>query len=162
MSFENWIDLLANLAALLGIPIAILLYVTDRKKDRQQQEYLTYSSLDDKYIDFMKLLVANSDISFFDLKAFEIDAFPIEKRNRLVALFEIFFSILERAYVMYSDQPSKIRKKQWIGWLDYIKISAAGEGFQKMWAEIGEGFDTDFYRFMNNLIMDINNQKSSK
>jgi hypothetical protein len=60
----------------------------------------------------------------------------------------MLFSIFERAYLLYSDQASALKKKQWIGWDSYIKSYCERENFLKAWKISGSTFDTDFEKYM--------------
>lgn len=153
MHFSLLSDLLANLATFLGIPLAIILFMNEKQKERHEREYETYNSLDDKYLDFMKLLIDNPDIDFFQLTNKDIEEYQTEKRIRLISLFEYFISLLERSFLLYSDRDSEMKKLQWSGWVKYIEDCASKQGFQTMWKELGRGYyDERFCQFLETIL----------
>jgi hypothetical protein len=152
MTFEKLVEILANLATFIGVPIAIILFYFEKKKERRDREYGTYNALDDKYIEYVKLLIKYPDLDFYELEIDDINNLPPLRRIQSLAMFEILFSLFERAFLMYSDQSTKIKRKQWIGWLIYIEDYAKKKAFQIMWSELGYGYDIEFVNFMNKTI----------
>jgi hypothetical protein len=73
------------------------------------------------------------------------------KSRQEQVLFTILISILERAYLMYRDQNSEIKRKQWAGWVEYFKDYSKSEGFRRQWPQLGPQFDTEFVAFMQKI-----------
>nr|CBX28143.1 unknown protein [uncultured Desulfobacterium sp.] len=73
----------------------------------------------------------------------------ISRKNRQEqVLFLILISILERAYLMYHDQSTDIKKRQWTGWVEYIRDYCRKENFRRRWPTLGPQFDKGFVTFM--------------
>ena len=51
MSLNETIEMLSYLATILGIPIAIILFVNEKRQERRDREYGTYHALDEKYLE---------------------------------------------------------------------------------------------------------------
>jgi hypothetical protein len=66
-------------------------------------------------------------------------------------LFDSLVSLLERSFLMYADQSNSIKKRQWSGWLDYIRDYFESSTFRSLWVSRGDQFDSDFVSFMNEL-----------
>jgi uncharacterized protein YxjI len=75
-------------------------------------------------------------------------------------LLTMLFSIFERAYLLYSDQYSEIKKKQWLGWEDYIRSFCLRENFLIAWEISGNTFDADFEVYMENLIATVQKKQA--
>jgi hypothetical protein len=119
------------------------------RREQLDREYGTYNALDDKYHDFLNLCLQRPRLDIFDIQ----DAKPLplsdeEKKEELI-IFTILISIFERAYLMYFRQSSKLRRRQWSGWEDYIRDYAKRKNFQEAFRISGITFDTDFQVFMN-------------
>jgi hypothetical protein len=59
MSLNEIIQICSNIATILGIPIAIILFINEKRKERRDREYGTYNALDEKYLDYLKLCMEN-------------------------------------------------------------------------------------------------------
>jgi hypothetical protein len=69
------------------------------------------------------------------------------------ALCEIIIALLERSYVLYRDQGTTITKARWAEWNEYMGEWASQPTFRRLWQRLGSGFDDDFVRHMNGIIM---------
>ena len=81
----------------------------------------------------------------------EVTLTPEEKVQQL-AMCEMLIALLERAFLMYRDQATAIKRAQWEGWNAYMHDWAKRRNFQVLWRELGEQFDEDFVRHMNSII----------
>ena len=66
----------------------------------------------------------------------------------------MLIDMFEKAYLMYHEKNECIHLQQWNGWVGTIQSYCYRENFQREWQNIGEQFDMDFYRFMQELISD--------
>ena len=73
----------------------------------------------------------------------------------------MLFSIFERSYLLYIDQYSRIKKKQWIGWDTYIKSFCQRENFLRAWKASGSTFDTEFEKYMEETIGNLKKETPS-
>ncbi|MEM2089827.1 MAG: hypothetical protein QXL88_01915, partial [Candidatus Pacearchaeota archaeon] len=107
------LEILSYIVIILGIPWAIYEFLENKRRERIEREYGTYDALDEKFIEFQNLCLQYPYLDVFDLP----DKNPVklnerQKKEELIA-FSILFSIFERAFLMYYNQPSEIRKRQW-------------------------------------------------
>lgn len=129
----------ANVATILGIPIAIILFMRDRNKERADKSLEAYDRLDERYIDYVKLCLEHPDLDVFEVSlnqktndsSGETEG---SAKRREIMLFTILISIFERAYVTYMAENSK---NQAISeWQAYIRYWCAKENFQRAWRKI--------------------------
>ena len=151
----SYLDLGAKVVTILGFPLAIYLFYDDKKKERRDREYGTYNALDDKYVQFLQLCLNYPDLDIFDVPSEEgRDPTPAQRRQEQI-LFTILISILERAFLMYKDQSTTLKKRQWTGWVDYMKDYCSRENFRREWPTLGPQFDSSFVEFVNGFIRTI-------
>ena len=152
-SFLIFLDALSKLIVILGFPLAYIQYRISKRKERRDREYGTYNALDEKYLEFQNLCLQYPYLDIFDIP----DPKPIEltnaQRKEELILFTILFSIFERAFLLYSDQRSTIKEKQWTGWEFYIKAYCGRPNFLSAWRVSGYTFDKDFEEYMNSVIL---------
>src|ERR1041385_6040711 len=143
-----YLDVILRLSQLIGIPIAIGLYVYNKQKERREREYATYNALDDKYIDYLKLCLANPHLDVADLPKRVVGQLSNEQQHREKLVFGVLVSILERAYLMYGTESEEIKARQWKGWERYLMDWCGRANFVNYVNELPTGFDAEFVTYL--------------
>jgi len=152
VSIISYLQMISYIINILGFPLAIYVFLKEKKKERHDREYGTYNALDDKYVHYLELCLKHSDLDIFDVPLHDgVEQSPIQKRQEEI-LFTILISILERAFLMYKDQSTRLKKRQWTGWVAYMHDYGSRENFRRAWIKLGGQFDSDFVDFMNSHI----------
>lgn len=152
---KDWLEALSYLATLIGIPIAILVFLYEKRKDRLLAEAETYLHANDKYIQYLTLCLEHPQLDAFDLSIDEPNVARTGIEIQKLTLFTILISTLETGFLLYQrHKQSPVRLAQWKGWQDYMVMWASREDFRRAWPALGPQFDADFYRFMSQLIHD--------
>lgn len=151
-SIVQYLDALSKVIIILGFPIAYLQFIRAKRKEKRDREYGTYNALDEKYLEFQRLCLQYPYLNVFDIPDTEPNELNGMQKKEELILYTMLFSIFERAYLLYSDQRSKIKKKQWVGWETYIRGYCMRQNFLDAWKISGLTFDTDFEEYMNSLI----------
>ena len=150
--FLLYLDAISKLIIILGFPLAFIQYMRTKHKEKQDREYGTYNSLDEKYLEFQKLCLEHPYLNIFDIPDDTPKLLNEQQKKEELILFTMLFSIFERAFLLYSDQYSDVKKKQWTGWDSYIKSFCKRENFLQAWRKSGSTFDTDFENYMEKII----------
>jgi len=145
----DYLDAASKIIVILGLPLAYIQYRIAKRKEKRDREYGTYNALDEKYLEFQRLCLEYTYLDIADIQEIKPQKLNEKQRKEELILFTMLFSIFERAFLLYSDQNSVIKKKQWIGWDSYIKAYCTRENFLKAWEISGTTFDTDFENYMN-------------
>jgi hypothetical protein len=147
------IQMLANLATIVGAPVAIVLFAGEKCKERRDREYGTYDALDQAYVSFMRLCMEHPELDLYDTPlGLEVELTPQQKIQQY-AMFDTLISLLERAFLMYRDQSNRVMKAQWSdGWVGYIEDYASRPIFQELWAIRGIDYDRGFMDYLSSLI----------
>ena len=94
---EFW-ELASYIVTALGLPVAILFFMLEQRKERDNEEEEAYQLLSDAYTDFLKVVLANPDLQ---LRTHEPLANPTsEQRERMLVIFDMLVSLFERAYLV--------------------------------------------------------------
>ncbi|MBK8166709.1 MAG: hypothetical protein IPK64_12270 [bacterium] len=147
--------ILANVANILGVPIAIIVLINDRRRARADREAQTYQALQSEYSSFLQLCLAHPDLRIHDF----CEPTPpppltaAQTARRMVAL-EILVSMFESAYFLYHHgQSTSFKARQWTGWNAFMRDWAARPDFREAWAvHLGAQFDAGFIEHMDGLI----------
>ena len=143
MSGLEWLEAASYLVTIVGLPLAIGVYVYDRRRDQQTDEEEIFLRLSDEYADFMRLVIDNADLHLLSpaVKG-ELSEDQLERKH---ALFAILVSLFERAYVLvYEDKMSRQQTRLWTSWEDYMTEWCAREDFRAALPTLLLGEDPGF------------------
>jgi len=69
MDIQTW-ELLSYIVTTIGLPAAIVVFLYEQKKERDNEEEEVYQLLSDNYQDFLKIALDHSDLSLFSFEQF--------------------------------------------------------------------------------------------
>lgn len=143
MTILSWLEALSYLVTIIGFPLAIAVFVLDRRRDRQTDEEEIYLRLSDEYADFMRLVIDNADLRL--RSPYPPTDLSEEQQERKLALFAILVSLFERAYVLvYEERMSRQQQRLWQSWQDYMHEWCQREDFRAALAPLLVGEDPGF------------------
>lgn len=142
MDKDTW-ELLSYIVTVVGLPLAILTFILEQRKERENEDEEVYQLLADNYTDFLKLVMENPDLRLRS----QITPAPMtaEQEERKRVLFEILISLFERAYLLaYEPDMRGNRLRRWMSWEDYMQEWCLREDFRLMLPKLLLGEDPDF------------------
>lgn len=142
---ETW-ELLSYVVTVVGLPMAILVFVWEQRRDREQEEEEIHQRLSDEYTDFMKLVLENADLRLLQRGGPGPELTP-EQQERRFALFNILVALFERAYLLVheDDMPEQTRR-MWLSWEDFMREWCRRPEFRAELPELLQGEDPAFAR----------------
>lgn len=144
---------LTSIVSIIGVPVAIYVYWSNKVNERKEKEYETYHALDEKYYEYIRLCLQYPELDLFYIPLSGKVKLTPQQQIQKLAMFEILISLLERAHVMYSDQSSLIKRVQWNGWQLYIQGWSRRQDFRQIWSTLAPGYyDERFINYVNDLI----------
>jgi hypothetical protein len=147
-STKDWLEAASYLATILGIPLAILLFWNEKRRERSAREEQVYLSPNRQYVEYLTLCFENPDLDIFDLVT-PTKRSPENTKREWVA-FTILISTMEQAYLLYRQHPNQ-KNQQWRGWRDYMRWWMARPNFRVAWEGLTDQFDRDFVSFVESL-----------
>jgi hypothetical protein len=143
MSALEWLEAASYLVTIVGLPLAIGVFILDRRRDRQTDEEEIFLRLSDEYADFMRLVIDNADLHL--LSPAVKGELSEDQQERKHALFAILVSLFERAYVLvYEDRMSRQQARLWQSWEDYMHEWCQRQDFRNALPPLLVGEDPDF------------------
>lgn len=142
MDKDVW-ELLSYIVTVVGFPLAILTFVLEQRKERENEDEETYQLLADNYMDFLKLVMTNPDLQLRS----RCISLPLtdEQEERKLVLFEILISLFERAYLLAYDPDMRGKRlRRWLSWEDYMREWCARDDFRALLPKLLVGEDRDF------------------
>jgi hypothetical protein len=143
MDGMQWLEALSYLVTIVGLPLAIGVFVYERRRERQNDEEEIFLRLSDEYADFMRLVIANADLHLLSPAAKgDLSEDQLERKH---ALFAILVSLFERAYVLvYEDDMGRQQQRLWQSWADYMTEWCQREDFRAALPGLLHGEDPGF------------------
>ena len=143
MSGLEWLEAASYLVTIIGLPLAIGVFIHDRRRDRQTDEEEIFLRLSDEYADFMRLVIDNADLHL--LSPVVKGELSEDQQERKHALFAILVSLFERAYVLvYEDNMGRQQARLWQSWEDYMTEWCQREDFRAALPALFQGEDPGF------------------
>lgn len=143
------LDIVTSVITIIGVPVGIIGYFRNKQKERKEHEYLVYDALDDKYTGFLNLCLQHPELKVYEGEAPGDVKLNGEQKTKRLIMYEILISILERAYMMFKDQDTEVRKTQWEGWEKYISDWMRNTSFRESWTKLSGQYETNFTSYMN-------------
>lgn len=148
-ALETW-ELLSYVVTVIGLPVAIAVFVFEQRKERENEEDEVYQSLSDNYQEFLKIALANPDLHLFTEG--EITDLTQEQGERMAIIFEMLVSLFERAYLLlYEDNMTQMQARRWSSWEDYMRDWCKRQDFRAALPALLRGEDPEFALYLEKL-----------
>jgi len=146
---EAW-ELASYVVTVIGLPLAIALFLYEQRKERANEEDEVYQLLSNAYNDFLKVVIENADLHLRS-NAPTPDLTP-EQRERMLAIFDMLISLLERAYLTaWSPEMTPQQKRRWNSWEDFMRDWVRRDDFYNRLPELLRGEDPEFAAYLRAL-----------
>lgn len=149
MSVEFW-ETGSYVVTVIGLPLAILVFLYEQRKERENEEEEVYQLLSDNYQDFLKVALENPD-----LRLFSTSGSPLlneEQKERLLIIFSMLTSLFERAYLLlYEEDMAPKQARRWNSWEDYIVEWCNKPHFRSLLPKLLIGEDPSFASYIERI-----------
>ncbi|MGA8514701.1 MAG: hypothetical protein WB821_08005 [Burkholderiaceae bacterium] len=142
ISRDAW-ELWSFIVTALGLPVAIIIFMWQQRKERENEDEEGYQLLSNAYNDFLKVVLAHPDLQLRSNAALP-NATP-EQIERMLVIFDMLISLFERAYlVAYKPKMSDEERRRWNSWDDYMREWCRRDDFHSALPLLLRGEDPDF------------------
>lgn len=150
MSLETW-ELLSYVVTVVGLPMAIFVFLYDQRRERENEEEEVYQLLSDNYQDFLKVALENTDLHLF-LSERETQL-TSEQRERMLIIFSMLISLFERAFLLlFTQKMTPMQARRWSSWEDYMREWCARADFKTSLPVLLRGEDPGFSSYILSLV----------
>jgi len=148
-ALETW-ELLSYVVTVIGLPLAISVFIFEQRKERDNEEEEVYQLLSDNYQEFLKIALEHPDLRLFASE--ETAALSVEQRERMFIIFSMLISLFERAYLLlYEDAMTEKQSRRWRSWEDYMGEWCNRADFRSALPALLRGEDPEFAAYIRNL-----------
>lgn len=139
---ETW-EMWSYIVTVVGLPIAIFVFLFEQRKERANEEDEVYQALSDNYQDFLKVVLEHPDLGLISTPS--TPNLSDGQRERMMVIFGMLVSLFERAYLLLHEQPmSKLQRRRWRSWEDYMHEWCNREDFRAALPALLKGEDPEF------------------
>jgi hypothetical protein len=151
MTLMETFEFLSYVVTVIGLPLAIIVFILEQRKERDNDEEEIYQRLSDEYREFLKLVLDNADLQLLRREGVRHELTEEQKERRL-AIFGILISLFERAYLLvYEDDMDKKARRLWQSWEDYMMEWVRRSEFRDALPNLLEGEDEEFTQYIRQL-----------
>ena len=136
-------------------PLALVEFFRARHADRRANEYKVYDELNDRFFEYQKIALEYYDLDILDVPNNDPSLAFDKKRKQEMVAHAMLFSLFERAFLMFYQQEDQFRLRQWSGWKHFLNDFIRREAVRNAWRLSRETYDTDFQKFMDGKIAEI-------
>jgi len=145
----NW-ELASYVVTVIGLPLAIIVFVLEQRRERRNEEDEVYQLLSNAYNDFLRVVIDNSDLRLRSRTA--TPDLTAEQQERMLAIFDMLISLLERAYLTaYDDRMGAAQRRRWNSWEDFMREWVRRDDFYYRLPQLLSGEDPDFAAHLRRL-----------
>ena len=149
MDLETW-ELLSYVVTVIGLPLAIAVFVYEQRKERDNEEDAVYQLLSDNYQDFLRIALEHSELRLFAPE--QTPALTAEQRERMLIIFSMLVSLFERAYLLlHEDDMDPRQQRLWQSWEDYMLEWCRRADFHAALPTLLRGEDPEFAAYLSAL-----------
>jgi hypothetical protein len=149
LELETW-ELLSYVVTVVGLPLAIYVFIFEQRKERDSEEEEVYQLLSDNYQEFLRIALEHPDLRLFASE--ETPALSVEQRERMFIIFSMLISLFERAYLLlYEDGMKEKQLRRWRSWEDYMGEWCSRADFRSALPALLRGEDPEFSAYIQKL-----------
>ena len=147
---QTW-ELWSYVVTVIGLPLAIVVYLLEQRKERENDDEEVYGLLSDNYQDFLKVVLENVELKLFSIHH-TADLTP-DQREKMFIIFSMLVSLFERAYLLlYEPRMSEKQLRRWRTWDAYMKEWAERSDFREMLPELLDNEDPEFVAYLKSMV----------
>ncbi|HNQ05493.1 MAG TPA: hypothetical protein PKH69_12895 [Thiobacillaceae bacterium] len=140
-------ETLSYVVTVVGLPFAIVVFLLEQRKERENEDEATWQQLSDAYIDFLEVVLAHPDLKLRSQATSA--ALTDEQRERMWVIFDMLISLFERAYLLaWSPSMDEKRRRRWHSWEDYMREWCRRGDFRERLPVLLRGEDPDFSAYI--------------
>lgn len=154
MTLMEVFEFASYVVTVVGLPFAVWVFMKQERAERENEEEEAYLLLATAYNDFLKVVLANSDLQLRSSSALE--APTPEQRERMLIIFDMLISMFERAYlVAYKDEMTPQERRRWNSWDDYMREWCARDDFFYSLPQLLRGEDEGFQAYIQGVAQQV-------
>jgi hypothetical protein len=160
LSLETW-ELLSYVVTVVGLPLAIGVFLYEQRKERENEDEEVYQLLSDNYQDFLKVALEHPELGLFSRGGNR--ELTSEQREKTFIVFNMLISLFERAYLLlYDDGMTTKQARRWRSWEDYMREWCQRSDFREHLPRLLLGEDPEFIQYLQRIAAEEGAETSAR
>ena len=145
---DTW-EILSFIVTVIGLPVAIVIFFYQARRERANEEEEEYQLLNDAYNEFLRVVLEHPDLH---LRSNNTPNLTPDQEERMLVIFDMLIAFFERAYlVAYSPDMPPDKARRWNSWEDFMREWCRRENFRARLPELLRGEDPEFSAYIRAL-----------
>lgn len=146
MSLLEFFEFLSYVATVVGIPLAIITFAYQERKERQNEQEEIYDKLMGHYAEIQEKLFEYPELDMHS----EVSQ-DAETKRRQYILYQMLISLFERSFILLESEKDPAYQRMWNSWVDYILEWLNKPNFCAALPDLMKGEDPDFVAYIAKL-----------
>jgi hypothetical protein len=143
-------ELASFVVTVIGLPVAIVIFIYQSRRERANEDEQEYQLLNDAYNDFLRVVLKHPDLHLRS-NAPTPNLTP-DQEERMLVIFDMLIALFERAYlVAYAPNMAAVAARRWHSWDDFMREWCRRENFRSRLPQLLQGEDPEFSAYIQGL-----------
>ena len=143
-------EVASYVVTVVGLPLAIAVFIFDQRRERRNEEDEVYQLLSDAYNAFLRVVIDNPDLRLRSQT--ETPDLSAEQQERMLVVFDMLISLLERAYLTaHNDEMNAAQRRRWNSWEDFMREWVRRDAFHDRLPLLLKGEDPEFAGYLQRI-----------
>lgn len=139
----TWLEFLSYVATVVGIPLALGVFMFEERKERQAEQEEIYEKLMDHYARIQEKL-----FEYPELDQHDTPLSNTEDARRQYIVYEMLISLFERSFILLYGEEDPAYQRMWNSWADYLAEWTARPNFRALLPRLMHGEDPAFVAYI--------------
>ena len=79
MNWAQWFETASYVVTVIGLPFAIIVFIWEQRRERQNEEEEIYQRLSDEYTNYLRLVLDNADLQLKAVLSFAPGPWAVQR-----------------------------------------------------------------------------------
>ena len=151
-SKEAW-EIASFVVTVIGLPVAIVIFIYQARRERANEEEQEYQLLNDAYNEFLRVVLEHSDLHL--RSNVPTPNLTPDREERMLVIFDMLISLFERAYlVAYTPGMGPAEARRWNSWDDFMREWCRRDDFFNALPLLLRGEDPEFQTYIRRIVQE--------
>jgi hypothetical protein len=147
-------EFISNLATVIGIPMAIIIFLYEKRKERIKNDLESFFQSNDRYMQFLNKVFENPELNCGEFRNNDPDVKNSKFNVKQLTLYTQLIMILEQTWYTYKRSGFKSKRNNiWKTWEQAYCFWSGREDFRSAWKIINPNTESTFRKYMDELII---------
>lgn len=143
----EWAEFLSYVVTVVGLPLAIALFLYEQKKERLAEREEIDGDLVEEYADIIDKFIEHPELDQHK----QALADPVQAKQQF-RIYEMIVSFFERAFIQLYGKKHQIYRRMWYSWEDYIDTWLEKPNFRAALPKLMIGEDPRFIAYIQSKV----------